>query len=197
MPLVVITEPSIEPVTVAELKVHCRIDADLGDEDSLLESIIKAARLHGENVTKRQFVECTRELIIDAFPASGIIELPRPPLQSVTSVKYLDSDGEEQTLSTDYYDVDTDSEPGRVLLAYGQDWPTTRDQLNAVTVRYVTGWPVTDDVATTPEAIKHWIKIRCNDLYANRESIVPGTIISSMPRHFADSLLDPYVIPSL
>jgi uncharacterized phiE125 gp8 family phage protein len=154
--------------------------------DPLLNSFIKTARLAAENITRRALITQTLELVLDAFPPAGIF-LPLPPLQSVTSVKYIDEDGVEQTLSTDLYDVDTDSEPGKVVLESGESWPTTYDQVNAVRVRYVAGYGAASAV---PEDVKTWMKLRVGTMYENREAIITGTITSDVPRDFVDGLLD-------
>lgn len=216
MSLTVITAPSIEPVTVAEAKAHLNIASSVTDDDSLIASYIKAARRHGENITRRAFVATTFELVLDEFPGSFVvrelggygcrpqsiyrehIELPRPPLQSVTSIKYLDASGTEQTLDASRYVVDTGSEPGRVFPVFGQTWPTTLDRQNAVRIRYVSGWPLdlttSPDSATTPEDIKAWLLTRVAGLYEQRESFVLGQTVAAMPRDFVDGLLDAHIV---
>lgn len=200
MTLKLITGPTIDPVTLTEVKAHLNISHSL--DDTLLETYIKAIRRQGENITKRQFVSATYEVVLPNFPAWEII-LPRPPIQSVTSVKYIDRDGTTVTLveDTDYI-VDSDSEPGKI---YPEDnnvgWPTDySDETlhDKIRVRYVTGYPVDDsgdtDVSTTPEDIKTWMLIRIAQLYEHREPVIIGQSIESFPRSFVDGLLDEHVI---
>lgn len=199
MALVLKTAPAVEPLSLEEVKAHLNIEADFTDDDSLLNGYIAAARQLGENLTRRQFVPATYELVIDEFPADGAIELPRPPLQAVDSITYLDTDGVEQTLGTDYYRVDTDSEPGRVLLAYDKSWPSTQSVPNAVRVRYQTGYPLdASSDPTTPQAIKQWMLIRIAGWYELREPFVAGTGLMALAevkhRHHVDALLDAYTI---
>lgn len=171
MSLTLITEPECEPITLAEAKLRCRVD--LTDDDDDIESLIVTAREEAENRTKRQCVAATYELVLDGFPESdGPIELPKPPLQDVESIIYIDENGVEQTLGSGLYEVDTDSLVGRVYPSYEQIWPTTREQPNAVRIRYVTGWPTTQaspPAATTPKSICNWIKIRVEELYNGEE----------------------------
>lgn len=196
MTLVLITPPTAEPVTADEVKAHCNIESTA--DDVLLNGYIAAARRVGENLTKRQFVSATYELVLDRFPGwTGAIELPMPPLQSVTSVKYIDEDGVEQTLSTDLYTVDTDSEPGRIYPVYDEEWPDTRGQRQAVRIRYVTGWPVETSGPTTPENIRTWVMIRVAGWYESREPIIVGTSIAELPRDYIDGLLDEWRIPTI
>lgn len=186
MPLKLITAPATEPVTLAEAKLHLRVDGVT--EDTLITALISAARQDAEHRLGRALITQTWELTLDAF--TDTIELPRPVLASVTSIKYIDTTGAEITLSSGAYTVDTDSEPGRVYPVYGTSWPDTRDQLNAVRIRYVAG------AASVDTAIKQWMLLRIAALYENRESVVSGQAIQAAPRDFADGLLDRYKVYS-
>lgn len=130
-------EPTVEPVTVESLRTHARVD--FNDEDDVLSGYLLAARRVVETDTERAMLTQTWTLTMDAFPCD-LIELRRCPVQSVTSVVYLDTSGASQTLATSVYAVDASSEPARITLKSGQTWPTTYDQANAVTVTFVAGW---------------------------------------------------------
>ena len=109
----------------------------------------------------------------------------------MTTIQYVDTAGDTQTLSSSVYNVDIYQEPGRISEAYGQQWPTTRIINNAVIVTYVAGYGAT--AATVPQGIKDAIMILVNHLYENRDIIVTGTIVSKIPMS-AISLLDGYVV---
>jgi uncharacterized phiE125 gp8 family phage protein len=143
MGLKLITAPIEEPVTVAEAKANMKVEHSA--EDTLIGQRIKAARMLAEHETSRAFITQTWEYAIDAFPVSEI-RLPYPPLASVTSIKYDDTAGVEQTLSGAVYTIDTHSEPGWVLPVYGAEWPSTLAAANAVRIRYVVGYGDADDV---------------------------------------------------
>ena len=185
-----ITPPAMEPVTLAEVKLHARIDHDL--EDGLLAMFIAAARQHGEQLTGRQFVEAAYELSLDDFPCGDDpIELPKPPLQSVQAVSFVAPDGVMQTMSTSGYVVDISGLLGRIYPADGAAWPATRHQRNAVTIRFRTGWPVVTGTPSTQDAIKSWLLCRVTGLYEQRESFA-GRSVSALPGDFLDGLLDPW-----
>jgi uncharacterized phiE125 gp8 family phage protein len=191
--LKLVTAPTAEPVSLEEIKEHCRISAST--DDALLLSLIAAARSHAEQKTGRAMVEQTLTLTLDEFPGTiGHIELPKPPLVSVTSVKYDDTDEVEQTLSADLYEVKDASDycPAYIVPAYGETWPVTLAQPEAVRIVYKTGWPITGSPAApvTPEDIKAWIKIRVAGLYENRESFMVGQAVAEFPYDFVDGLLD-------
>lgn len=183
MSLKVITGPSAEPVALTEAKVHLRVDGT--DEDALITSLIVAARQGAEHMTGRALMPQALELALDCFP--GVIKLPRPPFVSITSIKYIDEAGVEQTLAAEDYQIDSHSEPARVLLPYGGSWPLVRWQANAVLIRYEAGYA---DAAAVPDEIKSWMLLRIGMLYANRESVATGVSVASIP--YVDRLLDAY-----
>ena len=190
-----ITPPAIEPVMLGHAKRHARIDHDI--EDALLATFIAAARQHGEHLTGRQFVEAEFELLLEAFPqGKGPIALPRPPLQAVTAVAYVDLDGEEQTLAASHYHVDTAGQIGAIYPAEASPWPATRGQPGAVAVRFRTGWPVVNGAATTPEAIQAWMLARVTGLYEQREAFAARPL-TELPRAFLDGLLDPWCVAAV
>ena len=158
---------------IADTSLGAEVSATNTTGDPKLISILAAAREHVEDWTRRALMTQTPELVLDAFPTGGI-NLPSPPLQSVTSIKYIDTDGVEQTLSSALYDVDTDSEPGMVAPAYDEEWPDTRDQINAVRVRYAAGWTT---AALVPYKIKAAILLVCADLHEMRGDPVIGASV--------------------
>lgn len=185
----VTTAPSIEPVTLTEAKEHLGFDSDAAN--STISGMIVAARRKVEELEWRSLITQTITLELDGFPsASGAVYLPRPPLQSITSIQYVDADGETQTLAAADYDVDTTSEPGRVKPSYGNTWPVTREQMNAVTIVYVAGYG--DDRADVPADTRAAIKLLMAHLWTNREATISGSIITTVPMG-VDFLLRPVI----
>ena len=126
------------PVTLTDAKQHCRIDIE--DDDALINGQLAAAVVRGEQATNRQFAPATWVLKLDAFPGTDTFELPKPPLLSVSSIQYVDTDGATQTFSSSDYSVDRTSEPGRVVLGFGNSWPSARAQPDAITITYLAGY---------------------------------------------------------
>lgn len=154
MALKLITPATLLAVSLAEAKLACRFDpTDLDDDITAM--ISDATRL-----AEHELCQCvmpqTFELTLDAFPAAA--ELTRVPVASITSIKYVDSTGVLTTLDPAAYALDNADAHGLayVVPAYGTSWPATRDQINAVAVRYVAGYP---DAASVPSQIKRQIKI--------------------------------------
>jgi len=144
MPVIVITPPAEEPVSLDQAARQLRISSSA--DDMLLESRRAPARAWAEHETGRQFMDAVLELRMDSWPSGRVIELPRPPLKAVSSVKYLDADGVEQTMPADAYHVDASGMKGRVVLASGHAWPTLADQPGAVRIRFSAGYGGAKDV---------------------------------------------------
>lgn len=194
MSLKVITPPTTEPVSLQEAKLHLRVIAAVSDtaahpEDALITSLIVAARQGAEHLTGRALMPQTLELALDGF--TDKIKLPRPPFASVTSITYVDLDGQTQTLAPENYVIDDYREPARILPLYfvsgWRGWPSTRCQPNAVLIRYQAGYA---NAAAVPDEIKSWMLLRIGMLYANRESVATGVTVASIPH--VDRLLDAY-----
>ena len=167
--------PAAEPLSTAQAKTYLRVEHS--EEDSLIDNLIEAARVHVEMFTHRSLINTTFTLKLDAFPQE--IRTPRSPLSSVTSITYIDTNGASQTLSTDTYDVDTDTEPGRIFLKHNQDWPDTRGINNAVTVTFVAGYgSASTDI---PESLRAAVSMLTAHYYEQREPVVVGTITGRIP----------------
>lgn len=192
MSLRLITPPAAEPLSLADLEAQSRVE--LGDEVVLAQGYLTTARLQAEKVTRRALITQTWELTLDRFPKGEITVFP-PPLQSVESIKYTDSNGAEQTLDPSSYKVDTASEPGRIVPAYGMQWPATRDEINAVRIRFVCGYG--DNADDVPQPIRNWILLNAANLYEHRESVVVGQKAQMVElKTLADGLIDDYRVLS-
>ena len=143
------TPPAAEPVSLAEMKLHLKVETSVTADDSLIESLITAAREWCEGYQNRAYIERTIVLKMDCF--EDVIQLPAPPLISIAAdgIKYLDANGAEQTLSPTIYDVFSTCEPAEVRLAYNQSWPTTYSIKHAVRITYTAGYELTSTGAGT------------------------------------------------
>jgi uncharacterized phiE125 gp8 family phage protein len=194
MPIKLVTAPTTYPVTLAEAKLHCRVDTS--DDDALITALITAATEMAEQKTGRAIMQQTWDLTLDEF--ADTLELTRVPVQTVTHVKYYDTDAVQQTLSSALYAVSTadDFAFGKITPLPGTEWPAIYNQPDAVTVRYVSGYA---NAAAVPEGIKQWVKLMISTMYDNREteSYSSRAVSTTVQMSFVDRLLDRYNVYSL
>lgn len=178
-----IQPPVAEPVTVAELKAHLRIEHDADDEQ--LEQYLLAAREQAEAKMQRTLVATTLEAYYSGF--GGALVLRLPTVLGVLSVKYLDKLGDEQELPPEHYRLRARRLPNVIVPASGVVWPSTLCDPEAVVVRYRAGFG--EDADAVPASIKQWIMLVAGQMYENREALT-GSNLSALPRPFLDGLLD-------
>lgn len=159
-----ITAMTTEPVSLDDVRMHLRLTDDT-TEDPLITSLIERARLYCEKHTGRAFGTQTWEAYLNYWPDRNYINLPMPPLQSVTSVKYLDSAGTETTMTeTTQYLVDSDSDIGKIVLPYSVTWPSfTAYPIRPIRIRFIAGYTV------LPEPLKQAMLLMIGNWYENRE----------------------------
>lgn len=152
-----IVEPAKTPVSLDEVKTRLRIDHS--DEDSLLELYLKSSTHYAQEHQWSQLVTATFVERFDCFPCE--IRPKKCPLLSVTSLAYVDTAGNTQTLvaNTDYT-VDIYKKPGRIIPAYRKSWPATRGFINDVTLTYIAGYGEPSDV---PHEIKAAIILKTEE----------------------------------
>lgn len=158
------------------MKAHSHIDTS--DDDAKIAALISAATEDTQSFLWRQLCTATFTLTLDRFPWSDYIDLPRPPLQSVTHVKYYDLSNNLQTLSSSDYEVDTSTEPGRIYIDRSTGWPSVYDRRNAVEIRFVAGYGAASAV---PEMIRQSIFLKAAHWYENREAAIIGVSVTESP----------------
>ncbi len=171
----VVTGPTKEPLSIEDAKEHLRIDQH--DEDVWLLDAIKATRQRAEGMLGRALVTQTLEVALSGWPGGRVIELPRPPLVSVTSVKYFDVNDVEATLAASNYYVDTRTTPGRLVLKSTSSWPgTALREVNGVIIRYVAGYG--DAAEDVPAEIRAALKLWLGEMYEVRENSAAGGLVT-------------------
>lgn len=192
--LELVTGPAAEPITLAQAKAQLRVEVT--DDDVLIEGLIAAVR---QGVEERGYALITQtwDLHLDRFPS--IIRIPRAPVQSISSITYVDTDGETQELAAALYTADLTCTPARIVPAYGESWPSTRRVPQAVTVRFVAGYgdggATPDGAGATPdpvpERIRQAMKVDLAGLYYVRSPLVAGAVT---PLPTVDRLLTNYTL---
>ena len=175
--LTLITAPASEPLDLDTAKLFLRVGHD--DEDELVESLITRARERVEELSGLALLTQTWEEAFEAFPCAtsenpwGGFILRKPPLQSVTSITYIDTNGASQVLAGTEYTVNTRAFPGQIVPAYGKSWPGTRDVPNAVVVKFVAGEA---SVLNLHGDLLDAMKLLLGDRYLHREETITGMV---------------------
>lgn len=170
MGMKLVAGPTVEPLSLSELKEQCKIQWNT--EDAMLQDIyIPAARRTIEEYCDRSFVTQTWRMTLDDFPTKcgGLIKLPRCPVISVSSIYYTATDGTSTLYSSSNYRVQTDDEPCRVMPAYGTIWPATRGDIGNVIITYTAGYGANGTY--TPKPLKQAIAYLAAQWCKSREPV--------------------------
>lgn len=203
----------LEPISVPQAKAHLRVD--FTDDDAYIADLISAVRWKMERRYRRAILAQTMTLGLDSFsmparqrdiafpvswwppagyssPLNTIIDL-RPPVQSITSVKYYDPSFVLQTLASNTYAVDLLQEPNRLFPVPGKQWPSTAPVPGAVQITHVSGH---SDPSLVPENIIQAMYLAISNFYENREETVIGTrLVTLALPDGVDKLMAEYNFP--
>jgi uncharacterized phiE125 gp8 family phage protein len=167
-----------EPVlTLEEAKAHLRIDH--AGEDAVIERCIVGAVSGVAGWLDRALGRQAFVGRLDGSYPCRPIELSPPPVRAITTLRYVDEDGAEQTMpDTDYRLVDRGPAPSLISLAHGVSAPSVRCQLNSITVEFDAGY---DDELPMPDSIRTGLLLMVGHLFENREAVVLGSTPSELP----------------
>lgn len=184
--LSLVSAPTSEPIGIREAKAQLSFAQDYTKHDQLISGLIVAARQYVESYCGIAIMPQTWQLTLDEWPElfEGIL-IPKPPLASVTWLRYYAGDGTDTTWSSANYVVSTDRTPGRIKAAYGIAYPVYRIQPDTIRIQYVAGY---SSVYAVPETLKRAILLLVSNWFENRTSEVIGAAPASL-RHALDSLL--------
>ena len=188
---VLVTGPVRKPVDIINAKDQLRVDLEFEDDNSYIEGLIVAATGLVENITGRKLITQKWNAYFDTWPKDHF-EIPFGKLQTVHSITYTDSGNNLATWNTNSYLVDSYSDPGEIIPAYGQQWPAvTLRPVNAICIQFSCGYGGNE--TTVPEDLCHAIKLLMTHWYENRETVVVGTITGKIPKT-VDSILSHYFL---
>lgn len=166
-------EPENLAVALADAKKQCEVPTSDTSHDSHLTRLIKAATSEVERYTRRALITQTWQLTLREFPPQ--IALPRPPLQSVESITYVNDAG--AIVELEEFQVSTYSHPAVILPLFSESWPSTRPEtLDAITIEYIAGFG--DDADDIPEKFKNAIYELVAFRFLNR-----GDVDADIPKH--------------
>jgi len=186
------TAATTEALRLGDIKRHLRLSTGYATEDKVFNILKKAARLKAEVFTNRKFINQTWYSYLDQWPSVDYIALPYPPLSTGTSpiLTYKDSEESTTTVSSTKYRADSASVPGRLVLGYGDDWPSeTLWTVNPIRAEYVCGYGALS--TNMPEDITNAMLLMVGHMYENREDSIAGQGLTLIPEG-SKALLYPY-----
>ena len=162
------TAPTVNAISDQEAKDQSR--NELTDEDTLVGVYVDIAQNYAESSTNIQFITATWKLRLEEFPTGNEpIIFERNPVQSITSIEYVDTDGNSQTWDSSKYEVDTKSMPGKVRPINTESYPSTKDQYDAVTITFVAGYG--DATTDVPDTWRGGLQLMVAYLFENRDPV--------------------------
>lgn len=179
--------PAVEPVTLAEAKAWLRLDDS--DEDTLVTTLVTAARLHVEAVTGLALITQSWRLVRDGWPLDGTVRLPVSPLQSLTSITTYDAEGTATTLALDGVLTDAAGNPAAVILPAGFGAGTVLRPRQGIEIDYVAGFG--DDGASVPAPLRQALLTLLAYWFENRDAVVMAGAGSIIPQNF-DLMVAPH-----
>lgn len=178
------TDPTELPLTLEEFKDHIDVDHQL--HDTTLEAYLQAAAAWIESRVRGgiKLINHTYDLVLDSFPdADGKLEIPIPPLSSITSISYYDATNSTTAMaSTNYRVITPSNRPGYVVPRIDGSWPATYTREDAITVRFVAGFGATS--TSIPPTMKQAMRLVAGYWYDQPEAGVgrDGTVNTSIGR---------------
>lgn len=172
------TAPIAEPLTLEQVKLHCRIDQET--EDSYFTDLITTARQYVEELCGPLITQ-TWEQYEDDWPGGEVLRLGLPRLQSVTSIIYTNEDGVAATLAAASYTQATqDARWPAVVLKPDYDWPTvTLFNVNPIQIIFICGYGATG--ASVPLPLRQAILLLIGHWYEERQIATVGHHIAAVP----------------
>jgi uncharacterized phiE125 gp8 family phage protein len=144
-PALVTVAATAEPVSLAEAKKHVHAE-DFTDDDDELGLLIASARNHVEKYCNTRFATQTVAVKCDCF--RDMMRLSEAPVQTVTSIVYVDTAGATQTLADTVYELRADGLEASIALKYRQSWPAIQPG-SRITLTAVVGYEAAEP------AVKH------------------------------------------
>lgn len=184
MTMIDLTPPAIEPVTLADMRAHLRLDT--ADEDALLTALITVAREHIERETGLVLIARPFRLCLDSWPGDGILTISRGPVRSVTAVTVYDGEGQGEAVSLDGHLLDGEARPARLWLTAV---PEPGRMLNGIEVEFIAGFG--ESGADVPETLKRAMLLHVAAMFATRGVVAADAQPAVVPPGY-DRLIAPF-----
>lgn len=187
MSLVITSPPSVEPLSLSDVKAHLRIDGTA--DDILLGSLILTSRLHIEAALGLALITQGQKWTIDRWPEEGrVVALPVRPVQSISSISIIDAMGAPLVVVPETYELDGAAIPARIIRK-GAVWPGAGQDFLGIEVDLVAGFG--NAASDVPEPIRQALLLLVAHWFENRDPVEIGSTRASVPDAVSD-LLQPF-----
>ncbi len=159
---ILVDGPAVEPISLAEMHLHLRLDD--AQEDDLLTSLIKAARLMLESASQLKFISQTWRLSIARVPSGRAVRIPLAPVGAVLALRSFDAAGIETLVDPAQYRLAIGTEPG--LLKLGQAFPASA---GGIEIDLVAGFGAS--AASVPEPLRQALRMLVAYWFENRGDV--------------------------
>ncbi|MBO0134552.1 head-tail connector protein [Agrobacterium burrii] len=184
MTYALINPPQTEPLTLAEVKAHLRLDS--GDEDALLTTLIRTAREHLERTTGLCLLRQTWRLYLDRWPQTGVILIGKGPVQTIETILVFGSDGRETNITAADKLLDGTARPARLWL---RDPLTPGRAMNGIEIDFIAGYG--EAGTDVPDALKRAMLMHVAQMFAFRGAVAPENQPAAVPAGY-ERLVSPF-----
>jgi uncharacterized phiE125 gp8 family phage protein len=184
MTYALITPPAAEPLMLAEVKAHLRLDG--GDEDALLVSLVKTARQFLERETGLCLIAQVWRLYLDRWPRDGVIRIAKSPVQAIQNVTVYGIDGQPVQVSLEDHLLDGAGRPARLWLRHT---PVTGRTVNGIEIDFAAGYG--EAGTDVPDTLKRAMLIHVGHMFAFRGVVSPDQQPAGIPDGY-ERLIAPF-----
>lgn len=111
---VILAGPAVEPVSLADMKAHLRLETD--DENALVADLTASARVLVERRTRLLLISQSWRLTLDRWGETRRVPLPFGPVLAVTAVRVRPASGPPAALDPALYRLDGSRDPTRLVV---------------------------------------------------------------------------------
>ncbi|NLS02859.1 hypothetical protein HGP14_05670 [Rhizobium sp. P32RR-XVIII] len=181
--------PLAEALTLADVKVHLRLDGN--EEDALLTSLIRVAREHLERVTGLCLMTQGWRLYLDSVPEEGGIQIAKGPVQAIEGVTLYDASGEEVSLPLTGHMLDGNARPARLVLNQNVNFGRA---INGIEIDFSAGFG--ESGADVPDVLKRAMLMHVAQMFAFRGAVAVADQPADIPAGY-DRLIAPFLMRRL